>query len=228
LLKLVAFDCDGVLFDSRQANTAFYNIILAQFGQPPMTPEAADYVHSHTLAASLSFLFQSYPDLEAVLKFCRTLDYQPFIPMMVEAPHLREFLQFLRPDFYTAVATNRTTTTRRVFQHHRLEDQFDLVICALDVGHPKPHPESFWRILAHFDLKPEEALYIGDSRVDEEFARNAGVTLVAYRSPGLAAAYHLDSFAAGPALIAALKGGQKAGGGKIRPAKEESYEKISL
>ena len=123
------------------------------------------------------------------------------IPLMVEAPHLREFLGFLRSRFYTALATNRTTTTRAVLAYHGLADQFDLVVSAMDVSRPKPHPESLWRILEHFGLTPAEVIYIGDSKVDEEFARNAGVTLVAYRNPRLEADFYLDSFNAGPQLI---------------------------
>jgi HAD superfamily hydrolase (TIGR01509 family) len=201
VLQLVGFDCDGVLFDSRQANISFYNAILTRFGRPPLTPDAVDYVHSHTFRESLDHIFAGFPHFEAVLAFCQTLDYRPFIPMMQEAPHLREFLGFLRPRFKVALATNRTTTTHAVLEHHRLADQFDLVICALDVSRPKPHPESFWRIFEHFRLAPEDAIYIGDSQVDEEFAANAGVPLVAYRNPGLKAAYHLDSFAQGRELI---------------------------
>jgi phosphoglycolate phosphatase len=204
LLKLVAFDCDGVLFDSRQANVEFYNAILAHFGLPPMAEPAVDFVHSHTVGESLRFIFPEHADLEAVLQYCRSLDYGPFIPLMLEEPHLREFFQFLRPNFHTALATNRTTTTRAVLSYHNLAHCFDLVVSALDVTRPKPHPESFWRIFAHFGLEPREALFIGDSRVDEEFARNAGVPLVAYRNPELSADYHLDSFAAAPALIKAL------------------------
>ncbi|MDD2900840.1 MAG: HAD family hydrolase [Syntrophales bacterium] len=208
MLKLIAFDCDGVLFDSRAANIAFYNAILQQFGLPPLTPIAVEYVHSHTVFASLEYLFRDYPDLDAVRQFARTLDYHPFIPMMVEEPYLREFLEFLRPNFVSALATNRSTTTRAVLKYHRLEEHFDLVISALDVSRPKPDPESFWRILNHFGLEPQEAIYIGDSRVDEEFARNAGVPLVAYRNPELQANYHLDSFAGAPALISALSAGK--------------------
>jgi HAD superfamily hydrolase (TIGR01549 family) len=204
LLKLVAFDCDGVLFDSRQANTAFYNAILANFGRPPLSREAVDYVHSHTVWQSLEHIFRGYPELDAVFRFVRSFDYSSFIPMMVEEPHLREFLDFLRPGLYTALATNRTTTTQAVLHYHRLADGFDLVISAQDVARPKPHPESFVRILEHFACKPEEAIYIGDSRVDQEFAARAGVPLVAYRNPELHAAYHLDSFAAGPALVQEL------------------------
>jgi len=201
LIKLVAFDCDGVLFDSLQANIAFYNAILAHFGRPPLTPAAQDYIHSHTVWESLAHLFQGSPDLTPVLDFARSFDYSPFIAMMVEEPHLREFLRFLRPDRFTALATNRTTTTRAVLHYHGLTNDFDLVVSAIDVSRPKPHPESFERILEHFGLLPEDAIYIGDSAVDEKFAANAGVPFVAYRNPELTADYYLDSFAAGPDLI---------------------------
>ena len=204
MLKLVAFDCDGVLFDSRQANIAFYNAILDHFHQPRLTPAAVDFVHMHTIFESVAYLFRGFSDLNVVLQYARTLDYHPFIPMMVEEPHLREFLEFLRPSFAQALATNRTTTTRAVLEFHGLADHFDLVISAIDVSRPKPDPEAFRRILEHFGLSPREAIYIGDSRVDEEFSRNAGVPLVAYRNPELNADHYLDSFAAAPAMIAEL------------------------
>jgi phosphoglycolate phosphatase len=208
LIKLVAFDCDGVLFDSQRANIAFYNAILTHFHRPPLSPGAVDYIHSHTVMESLEHIFQGYPDLTAVVQFARSFDYSPFIPMMVEEPFLREFLRFLRPGCFLALATNRTTTTWPVLAYHGLADDFDLVVSAQDVARPKPHPESFVRILEHFGLSSSEAIYIGDSRVDEQFAANAGVPFVAYRNPNLTANYHLDSFAAGPGLIRDLTCGQ--------------------
>jgi phosphoglycolate phosphatase len=209
LIKLVAFDCDGVLFDSRQANIAFYNTILTHFGQPSLSPEAVDYIHSHTVRESLEHIFRGYADMEAVSAFTRSFDYHPFIRMMIEEPFLREFLDFLRPGCYTALATNRTTTTRDVLLYHRLTDDFDMVVSAQDVSHPKPHPEAFVRILGHFGLGPEDAIFIGDSRVDEQFALNAGVRFVAYRNPELTADHYLDTFAAGPDLIRGLASHQQ-------------------
>ena len=203
-LKVVAFDCDGVLFDSRSSNIAFYNHILAHFQRPPLEAAAIDYVHAHTVQASLAHIFPDHPDLEEVLAYCRSVDYRQFIPLMQPEPFLVEFLQFLRPRFGTAVATNRTTTTQAVFEHHGLKDYFDLIVSALDVARPKPDPEAFWKICAFFGIEPAEALYFGDSVVDEEFARNAGVKLVAFRSPQLRADYYLDSFAQAPDLIRRL------------------------
>ena len=85
-----------------------------------------------------------------------------------------------------------------------MQDFFDLIISAQDVAHPKPHPESFLKIFQHFSIGPAEALYFGDSTVDQEFARNCGVKLVAFRNPQLEADYHLDSFAQGPEFIRRL------------------------
>lgn len=203
-LKVVAFDCDGVLFDSRASNIAYYNHILAHFQRPPLSEAAIDYVHAHTVFESLAHIFPDHPDLEEVLAYCRSVDYQQFIPLMQPEPHLVEFLQFLRPRFGTAVATNRTTTTRAVFEYHRLKNFFDIIVSAQDVARPKPDPEAFWKICRYFDIAPAEALYFGDSTVDQEFARNCGVKLVAFRNPALTADYYLDSFAQAPELIRSL------------------------
>jgi len=203
-LKVVAFDCDGVLFDSRASNISFYNHVLEHFQRPPMDEAAVDYIHAHTVYESLAHIFPDHPNLEEVISYCRGMDYMEFIPLMLREAYLIEFLQFLRPRFGTAVATNRTTTTQAVFEHHNIKEFFDIIISAQDVARPKPHPEAFLKIFQHFGIGPEEALYFGDSRVDQEFAQNCGVKLVAFRNPRLDADFYLDSFAQGPDLIRRL------------------------
>lgn len=81
-----------------------------------------------------------------------------------------------------------------VLAHHGLEGYFDLVVSCLDVKHPKPDPESLIKILDHFGLSPQEAIYIGDSRIDELAAKAAGIPLVAYKNPALSAAYSVAHF----------------------------------
>ena len=77
---------------------------------------------------------------------------------------------------------------------HGLAQYFDLVVSALDVALSKPDPESLNKIIAHFQLRPEEAVYIGDSVVDAEAARRAGIPLIAYKNPELDADLHVKSF----------------------------------
>jgi phosphoglycolate phosphatase len=193
-IKVVIFDCDGVMFDSRNANEAYYNHILTQFGKPEMNQEQSDYSHMHTGKQSVIYLFKDDSRQEEALDYYGRMSYVPFIPLMQMEPYLKRFLKYLRPAYKTAIATNRSDTTRSVLVHHGLEGLFDFVVSCLDVNYPKPHPESLLKILAHFELSPQEAVYIGDSRIDEEAAMAAGIPLVAYKNPSLAAACHVNHF----------------------------------
>ena len=53
-LKVIALDCDGVLFDSREANTHFYTHIMGVIGRPPIERTSRN-TYTCTLSASLSF-----------------------------------------------------------------------------------------------------------------------------------------------------------------------------
>ncbi|MFZ5762370.1 MAG: HAD family hydrolase [Thermodesulfobacteriota bacterium] len=194
-LKLVIFDCDGVMFDSREANRVYYNRILAHFGHPPMDAGELDYVHVHHVMASVGHIFRNHPDeIEAAHAFRKALDYTPFLHYMVMEPDLLAFLDYLRPARKTAISTNRTTTMPAILELFKLEPLFDKVVTAIDVAQPKPHPEALHQILDHFRLRAQEAIYIGDSTVDEEHARAAGMRLIAFKNPSLRAEYHVERF----------------------------------
>jgi len=193
-VRVVIFDCDGVMFDSRNANEAYYNHILDQFGKPRMNRAQCDYVHMNTAERSVRYLFRNDPELEDAIAYWRRMSYLPFIPLMEMEPYLKHFLEYLRPAYKTAISTNRSDTMGPVLAHHRLEGYFDLVVSCLDVKDPKPNPESLIKILDHFGLSPREAIYIGDSEIDESAAKAAGIPLVAYKNPALSAAYHVVHF----------------------------------
>lgn len=193
-IKVAAFDCDGVMFDSKGANTAYYNQILRQFGRPNMTPEQVAYAHMHAADQVMAFLLPDPEVLDRANAMRKKMGYRPFIKYMTIEPHLKEMLKKLRPAMKTAVATNRTNTMPTILKTHDLEDQFDLVVTAGDVSRPKPDPEMLENVLAFFNIRPDEAVYVGDSPLDEQAARAAGIPLVAYRSPDLTAACHVNSF----------------------------------
>jgi len=194
-IKLVVFDCDGVMFDSRRANREYYNQILARFGRPPMDQDELDYVHMHHVEDSVRHIFRRYPeDLAVADRYRRELDYTPFLQYMQMEADLLEFLEYLRPERKTAISTNRTTTMPIVLEMFELAAYFDQVVTARDVANPKPHPEALEVIMRTLAVGPEQTIYIGDSSVDREHTAAAGIPLIAFKNPGLEAEYHVSSF----------------------------------
>ena len=194
-LKLVIFDCDGVMFDSKDANRKYYNHLLQKFGHPLMGLQDEEYVHSHNVMDSVTRIFREYPqEIEAVHAYRKSVDYTPFLQYMVIEPDLKEFLSILKPKFYTAISTNRSTTMPSVMQMHGLDPYFDLVVTSLDVKQPKPHAEALVKILNHFQLSADEAVYIGDSIVDREHTAGVNMRLISYKNPELPAEYYVNCF----------------------------------
>jgi phosphoglycolate phosphatase len=192
-ISAVIFDCDGVMFDSRQANINFYNHLLEQFGLPPMSENSVPFVHTHTAEDAVRHIFRDTPFVEQAQSYRIQMDYEPFIKDMIMEPGLKELLKVLKPRYGLAVATNRSNTIGPVLESFGLKGYFDLVISSLDVNNPKPHPESLFRILDFFGVKPRHAFYVGDSDVDEKTAKAAGIVFISYKNRALDAHYHVDA-----------------------------------
>ena len=200
--QVIIYDCDGVLIDSRESNQAFYNHILGRFGLPALTQAQLEVVHVSTAQGAIDFLFRGHPTRDEAQAYQQTINNDPFLPLIRLEPHIREVLIRLRSRYLTAIATNRGKSLPLVLRNLGLEDLFDLTISANDVTRPKPHPECLEKILTHFRLEAEAALYIGDATPDQEVAAAAGVPFAAYKNPGLTARYHLQSH---PDLLPILK-----------------------
>jgi phosphoglycolate phosphatase len=192
-VRVVAFDCDGVLFDTLEANRHYYNHILQHFGQPPMNPEQLLFVHAHTVQEALEHLIEDEARRQAAHAFRKTIDYGGFLKHLTIEPHLVTLLDWMRGKFKTAIATNRTDTMNRLLREFGLADRFDLVVTSLDVERPKPFPDPLFKILAQFKAAPVQSVFVGDSEVDEATARAAGVPFIAYRNSSLQADHHIDS-----------------------------------
>jgi len=192
-ISAVIFDCDGVMFDSRQANIHYYNHILSHFGLPSMTEDEVAFVHMQTADESIRHIFKGTPYTEQAQEYQMQVDYTPFIKDMIIEPGLKDLLRGLRPHFGLAVATNRSTTIGKVLEWNGLGQYFDIVVSSLDVKNPKPHPEPLLKILDFFGIEPLESLYVGDSSVDFQTARAAGVIFISCKNRELEADYHVDS-----------------------------------
>ena len=189
-IRCVIYDCDGVLFDSFEANTRLYNDLCAWVGRGPLSEEEMHYVHIHTVLEAIRFIFGKESDLEKkaleTLKE-RQIDLRNYVEYLKMEPHLFQTLEKLKEKgILRAINTNRTTSMKHVIERYGLGPYFEMVVTALDVTNPKPHPESIEKIIGTFMLKKEEAVFVGDSEVDKQTAESSGVRFIAYKNREIA------------------------------------------
>jgi len=196
MLKTIIFDCDGVMFDSRNANKEYYNFLLKSFGHGEMNEIELDYVHIHNVYDSVKHIFRRYPeqDLNDVHSFREANSYLPFLRYMRMEPDLKPFLETTHTRYNLAIATNRTDTMLPLLAEFDLTDYFGKVMTADNCRKPKPAADPLLEITEFFNCTVAESIYIGDSHIDEETARNCNMRLIAFRNRSLNATYHVTSF----------------------------------
>jgi len=187
-IRCVIYDCDGVLFDSLEANTKLYNDLCALVGRVPLREEEMQYVHTHTVFEALHFIFGKENDLEKkALESLKQVDLRNYLIYLKMEPHLFQTLEKLKEKgILRAINTNRTTSMKYIMEKYDLWQYFEMVVTALDVKNPKPNPESIEKIIEAFKLKKEEIVFIGDSDVDQQTAKSSGVKFIAYKNKEIA------------------------------------------
>lgn len=195
-IKAVVFDCDGVLFDTAQANRIYYNTLLDHFGKEQLNDEQFRLVHMFTVKEALHYLFPELDSMESVYNFMKNMGYNKFIKYMEPEPGIKELLDDLkRAEYIRCIATNRTNTMAEVLKKHEMEPFFEVVVTAADVKNPKPAPDQLIKIMDTLDLTPKQLLFIGDSEYDQIAAKEAGTWFAAFKNRSLDAHYHAVSMA---------------------------------
>ncbi|WP_022662719.1 HAD family hydrolase [Paucidesulfovibrio longus] len=181
----IIFDCDGVLIDSLAANTWYYNTFRAHFGLPEMDEELRDYTHSHNIWESIRRLVPE-DRFDEAWQYKLDFDYRRVLPHIVMESGLREVLNWMRSaGLRLGINTSRTDTLDLVLEHFGLTEYFHPAITSFKVARPKPHPEGVHAILEAWRMRPEDVVYIGDSRVDEVNALAADVRFWSFKNPNL-------------------------------------------
>ena len=189
--KAVIYDCDGVMFDSFEANLAFYQRIMALMGRPAINlanGTQMEVLHTYANREVLAHFFPAADEFQTAVRHAGSIDYRDLIPMMVMEDGFRETLDALAGRVELAVCTNRSTSMETVLDSFDLAGYFGCVMTACKVANPKPHPEPLLKVLNHYGIVPAEALFVGDSEVDYLAATAAGVPFIAYKNdfPALA------------------------------------------
>ncbi len=180
--KLLIFDWDGTLADSIGRIVTAMQVAAQRSGRPERNAPAVKGIIGLGLPEAILTL---YPDMtaEQVIAF-RQHYADVYIAMDAEPSPLfagvKESLEAFREQGYRlAVATGKARRgLDRVLGAHGWEDFFDITRAA-DETASKPDPLMLNQILAHCDVRPDQALMVGDASFDLLMARNAGIDSVA-------------------------------------------------
>lgn len=186
MTKLVIYDCDGVLFDSREAVLAYYDFISEKFNLPKINKNDADQVNNAMMKTNveiINMLTEDKNKIKGILEFANNMSFRNFLGLMKPEKNLKEVLQILQDKgLKMAVFTNRGHSLHYLLEHYEIDRFFGCKITSFDVKNSKPHPEGIYKILDFFNIEEKDTIYIGDSSTDYFAARESGVPFLAFNN----------------------------------------------
>ena len=173
------FDFDYTLADSSRGIVTCFRIVLNRHQFTNITDEAIKRTIGKTLEDSFSIL-TGVTDPEQLAAFRNEYKNAADIHMNVNTVLFPDTLSTLKELKERGARIGIISTKYRFRILSYLNDFlpesfFDIVVGGEDVDAPKPSPIGVQYALKHLGCSPAETLYIGDSTVDAETARNAGV-----------------------------------------------------
>ena len=180
--RCVIFDCDGTLVNTLDDIAAAMNRSLAQHGFPPLPLERYRDIVGWGIFKLAEYALPLDARMEDAIQtvgICaqRFMEEQPEDQYLSKPyPGIRELLPQLRAKkFSIGVLSNKPDPVlRRLMDDLFGRSAFDAV-CGLQSGLPaKPDPAPVWEILAELGRVPGDTVFMGDSEIDMETARNSG------------------------------------------------------
>ena len=175
--KVILFDMDGTLVDSDPMLLETFKILYDKYRPGFSRPkEEIAYFSGPPIGETLAHEFPNVDSKEILDDFKKTsrIFYDTHI---FTYPHEREVLLKLKEDgFKLGVVTNKMHDLSIVaINNLKLDNIFDVVIGFDDVSNGKPDKEGILKALDLLGYKKEDALYVGDNKIDLDTANNAGV-----------------------------------------------------
>ena len=180
-MKAILFDCDGTIADSCAMICEIMRMVFTKHDQPVPSDAATRAIIGLSLDTAIGQLKPdaSIGDVAKLAESYRTIfRASRSEPRFREAlfPGMRDLIDRLaaRSDVRLGMVTGKSRRgVDSICQTHGMTGCFSVVRTADDCP-SKPDPAMVLESCAALDLKPSDALVVGDSIYDMQMARNAG------------------------------------------------------
>lgn len=182
-IHAVAFDMDGTLVDSLESIADAFNHMFDTLGYPRMTVQEV----IEKTSISLKDFVNSFLKPEEVQKGIRIFrNYYDgiFLKKSHILPGVKETLDALDSKVVLGLISNkRGPYARKLAEHLGFAHKMARIIGAEDGFRAKPAPDMFLEFMRSVGSEQSDTIYVGDSPIDVEAGRNAGVDVFALVGP---------------------------------------------
>lgn len=180
--KAVIFDMDGTILNTLEDLKNATNYSLRQFGMPERSLEEVRMFVGNGIRKLVERAVPAGTSEEKIAQvFDVFLEYYEIHSADNTSPYpgILELVEKLKKSgIKTAVSTNKADVPAQELGREYFNGIFDLIV-GQQVGlKVKPAPDSVNKILSILDIQKKDAIYIGDSDVDVQTAKNSGLDFI--------------------------------------------------
>lgn len=180
-ITTVIFDLDGTLLDTLEDLKAAVNYALHFCGMPERTlGEVKQFVGNGVKKLMIRAVpdGESNPDFDKAFEAFKQYYGEHCNDKTKAYDHIPELLERLKDRGYTiAIVSNKIDSAVQDL-NNRYFPQVDIAIGDRENLRRKPYPDSVNLALKELGKTKEESVYVGDSEVDLETAKNAGLPII--------------------------------------------------
>lgn len=180
MIDCVLFDLDGTIVNTNELIISSFMHALKENHLPALTREQI-IPHMGTTLQQQMMAFSGLQDTSKLELSYRSYNYAHHDELIGSFPHVNETMEELsgRGIRLGIVTTKIRPTTLKALEMFDLLKYMETVVTVEDVIHPKPHPEPVLTAVANLGVDPRRTLMVGDSAVDIQSAKAAGVRVAA-------------------------------------------------
>lgn len=178
MMECVLFDLDGTIVNTNELIINSFMHALKENSLPSLTREQIIPLMGTTLQQQLSaFSGLEAKDISLLERSYRSYNNAHHDELVQAFPHVNETMEELqrRGIKLGVVTTKIRPNTLKSLEQFGLLKYMDTIVTVNDVTHPKPHPEPVLTAVANLGVDPARTLMVGDSAVDIQSAKAAGV-----------------------------------------------------